>query len=310
MNIIRLHPVFKHMIWGGNKLRTSFGYDVEGDDVGECWGISAHPNGDCTIAGGKYDGMLLSQLFSAHRELFGNIKGNRFPLLTKIIDAKADLSIQVHPDDNYACKHENGSFGKTECWYVLEAEPNATIIIGHRASSHEEMEMMIREKRWSEFIREIPVKKGDFYHIAPGTVHAIKAGTVILETQQSSDITYRVYDYDRLSGGKPRQLHIEQSIDVISAPFVDKEPNTNPNATINKNMKSLDACSFFDVWKFDVDGVEPLVMDRKFMLVSVIQGEGYIGEESIKKGDHFILPTGYGSAMVRGHLQMIVSSPT
>lgn len=310
MNIIRLHPVFKHMIWGGNKLRKNFGYDVEGDDVGECWGISAHPSGDCTIAGGQYDGMLLSQLFNTHRELFGNIKGDRFPLLTKIIDAKADLSIQVHPDDNYACKHENGSFGKTECWYVLEAEPYATIIIGHNASSHEEMELMIREKRWSEFIREIPVKKGDFYHIAPGTVHAIKAGTVILETQQSSDITYRVYDYDRLSGGKPRQLHIEQSIDVISAPFVDKEPNTNPNATINKNMKSLDACSFFDVWKFDVDGVEPLVMDRKFMLVSVIQGEGYIGEESIKKGDHFILPTRYGSAMVRGHLQMIVSSPT
>ena len=154
------------------------------------------------------------------------------------------------------------------------------------------------------------MKKGDFYHIAPGTVHAIKAGTVILETQQSSDITYRVYDYDRLSGGKPRQLHIEQSIDVISAPFVDKEPNINPSATINKNMKSLDSCHFFDVWKFDVDGVEPLVMDRKFMLVSVIQGDGYIGQESLKKGDHIILPSGYGSTMVRGHLQMIVSSPT
>ena len=107
MEIIKLEPVFKHTIWGGSKLRTAFGYSVEGDDVGECWGISAHPNGDCIIADGEYKGMTLSQLFESHRELFGNISGDRFPLLTKIIDARTDLSIQVHPDDAYAAEHEN-----------------------------------------------------------------------------------------------------------------------------------------------------------------------------------------------------------
>lgn len=309
MDILRLEPVFKHMIWGGNKLRKDFGYDIEGDDVGECWGISAHPNGDCLIANGAYKGMHLSELFEQHRELFGNAEEDRFPLLTKIIDAKADLSIQVHPDDAYAAEHENGSLGKTECWYILDAEPGTTIVIGHNAASHEEMETMIREKRWSEFIREIPVKKGDFFHITPGTVHAIKGGTVILETQQSSDITYRVYDYNRLSDGKPRPLHVEQSIDVIKAPYVDEKPETNPDITCNRNMKQLVSCSFFTVWKFDVYGAEKLIMDAKYMLVSVIDGEGTIDGEPIKKGDHFILPAGYEEAMVEGKIQMIVSAP-
>ena len=309
MEILRLQPVFKHMIWGGSKLRTDFGYEIEGDDVGECWGISAHPNGDGTIANGAYQGMHLSELFDKHRELFGDIEGDKFPLLTKIIDAKADLSIQVHPDDAYAGEHENGSLGKTECWYVLDAEPGTTIVIGHNASSHEEMESMIRDKRWNEFICEIPVKKGDFFHITPGTVHAIKGGTLILETQQSSDITYRVYDYDRLSDGKPRPLHVEQSIDVITAPYVEEKPQTDDSVTSNKNMEQLVSCPFFTVWKFDVEEEQTLVMDTKCMLVSVIEGEGTIDGEAIRKGDHFILPAKYGEAKFKGHMQMIVSAP-
>ena len=216
--IIFLHPVFKQMIWGGNRLATDFGYDIPGDNTGECWGISAHPNGDDSIANDCYAGMTLSQLWNEHPELFGNIEGDRFPLLIKIIDAKDNLSIQVHPYDEYAAKNENGSLGKTECWYIIDCPDDAKLVVGHNAKTHEELSDMIHEGRWSEFIRYVPIKKGDFIQIDPGTVHAITSGCMILETQQNSDITYRVYDYDRLSNGKPRDLHVKQSIDVITVP--------------------------------------------------------------------------------------------
>ena len=195
--ILFMEPVFTHNIWGGTKLREEYGYSIEGDDIGECWGIAAHPNGTCTIADGAYKGKKLSDLWEEHRELFGNTQGKVFPLLIKIIDAKADLSIQVHPDDTYAAEHEKGSLGKMECWYILDCEPDSKLVIGHNAKTHEELEDMVHNGRWSELIREVPVKKGDFIQIDPGTVHAIKGGITILETQQNSDITYRVYDYDR-----------------------------------------------------------------------------------------------------------------
>lgn len=140
--IIFLNPVFTHNIWGGTKLRDEYGYDIEGDDIGECWGIAAHENGNCTIKEGMYKGETLAGLWSEHRELFGNIYGDRFPLLVKIIDAKADLSIQVHPDDAYAASHENGSLGKMECWYILDCKEDTSLVVGHNARTHEEREAM------------------------------------------------------------------------------------------------------------------------------------------------------------------------
>ena len=190
--ILFLNPVFTKNIWGGTKLREDFGYDIEGDDIGECWGVAAHQNGDDTIREGKFKGKKLSELWKEEPQLFGNVDIDRFPLLIKIIDAKADLSIQVHPNDEYAKVNENGSFGKTECWYIIDCPENASLVIGHNAKTKEELSDMIHEGKWKEFIREIPVKKGDFIQIDPGTVHAIKGGLMILETQQNSDITYRV----------------------------------------------------------------------------------------------------------------------
>ena len=138
-NIIFLAPVFKTMIWGGNKLATEFGYSIPSDNTGECWAISAHKNGDCEIKNGEYSGKTLSWLWDNHRELFGNVVGEVFPLLIKIIDAKTDLSIQVHPDDTYAKTYENGSLGKTECWYILDCNENADLIIGHNGKDKEEL---------------------------------------------------------------------------------------------------------------------------------------------------------------------------
>lgn len=298
------------MIWGGSRLAEDYGYEIPGDNTGECWAISAHPNGDCEIANGEYAGKTLSWLWENHRELFGGLTGDRFPLLIKIIDAKADLSIQVHPDDAYAAEHENGSFGKTECWYILDAKEGGTIVIGHNAKDSSEVKEMIEGKRWSEFIREVPVKKGDFFQISPGCVHAIKGGTLILETQQNSDITYRVYDYDRLQNGKPRQLHVQQSIDVIKAPFVPTETAGKTQRVGDAIVEELVSCSYYTVQKITVDGSAELANDRPFVDISVLEGEGTIGGMAVKKGTHLIVPAGYGAITIAGNMMMITSSVT
>lgn len=296
------------MIWGGSGLRDKFGYEIPGDKTGECWAVSAHPNGDCTVKEGIYEGSSLSELWDAHPELFGNPEGDRFPLLVKIIDAKEDLSIQVHPDDDYAGRNENGSLGKTECWYILDCPENASLVVGHNAGSREELADMIHQGRWSELIREIPVKKGDFVQINPGTVHAIKGGLMILETQQNSDITYRVYDYGRLTDGKPRELHVRQSIDVITVPAPSADQSVKAALNLPKNqMNELISCDYYTVWKMEVDGAVSFEQKYPFLIMSVIEGEGSVNGRAIRKGDHFILPNEFGDVGLQGNMQLIMS---
>ncbi|NBH24853.1 mannose-6-phosphate isomerase, class I [Lachnospiraceae bacterium] len=306
--MLLLNPVFKQRIWGGDQLKAKFGYEIPGDDTGECWAVSAHPNGDCTVKEGIYEGATLSELWEKHPELFGNPREDRFPLLVKIIDAKDDLSIQVHPDDAYAKEHENGSLGKTECWYILDCTEDATLVAGHNAGSREELSDMIHQGRWTELIREIPIKKGDFIQIDPGTVHAIKGGLMILETQQNSDITYRVYDYDRLTDGKPRELHVAQSIDVITVPAPTAQESVKDALNLPENkMNELISCDYYTVWKLDVEGSFSFEQSHPFLIMSVIGGEGSINARTIKKGDHFILPAGFGSVEMQGKMQLIAS---
>lgn len=306
-NIIFLEPVFKEMIWGGNKLRTSFGYDIPSDNTGECWAIAAHKNGDSKVVSGEYKGRTLSELWDEKRELFGNLKGEVFPLLIKILDAKTDLSIQVHPDDAYAGEKENGSLGKTECWYVLECEEDTSIIIGHNAKDGADLKDMVDNNRWSELLREVSIKKGDFFQIEPGCIHAIKGGTVILETQQNSDITYRLYDYGRLSNGKPRELHTEKALDVIKAPFVDG--GTSRECTENNSYlrEHLVSCSYYNVERIVVKEKAEIMQDNRFMNVSVVEGKGTVDGIEIKKGSHFILPFEYGEAVFEGEMELIIS---
>lgn len=307
--ILFLQPVFTHNIWGGTKLRDEYGYEIDGNDIGECWGISAHEHGDCIVREGDYKGIRISELWDKHPEVFGNVSGDRFPLLVKIIDAKEDLSIQVHPNDAYACEHENGSLGKTECWYILDCEENATLVVGHNATTKEELHNMVADARWNEFIREVPIKKGDFIQIEPGTVHAIKGGILLLETQQNSDITYRVYDYDRLSNGKPRELHIEKSLDVINVPAEAVENTVVHALDIPKNeFYELANCEYYKVFKADIDGYMEQEQNHPFMLMSVVEGSGTMNGQELKKGNHFIVPYGYGSMNLRGKMQIIAST--
>ncbi|HKM03386.1 MAG TPA: GH1 family beta-glucosidase [Lachnospiraceae bacterium] len=307
--ILFLNPVFKQMVWGGNRLGKDFPYTIPGDNTGECWAVSAHPSGDCIVKEGIFAGKTLSSLWKEQPELFGNMDLDRFPLLVKIIDAKDDLSIQVHPNDEYAGIHENGSLGKTECWYILDCPEDATLVIGHNATSKEELTTMIKNNLWDSFIREIPVKKGDFLQINPGTVHAIKGGIMILETQQNSDVTYRVYDYNRLTDGKPRELHVEKSIDVITVPARPVEESVKQVTGLGRNQKNLlIQCDYYKVWKMDITKKVSFVQNDPFLIMSVIEGDGLIDGNFVKKGDHFILPEGYGNYELQGNMQMIAST--
>ena len=309
-SIIELVPVFKEKIWGGRKLETEFGYEIPAGPVGECWAISAHPAGDDEIASGEYAGKTLSWLWDEHRELFGNCEGDRFPLLVKIIDAKDDLSIQVHPDNDYAAEHENGSLGKKECWYVLSAEPGQTIVVGQRAHSREEFAQMVEEGRWSELLNEIPIKAGDFFQIDPGTVHAIKGGTVILESQQSSDVTYRVYDYDRKQDdGTLRPLHMQQALDVIDfdrAPLTSGEVElTGPVTTLEQNE-----CYTVDLVRVGEDGCPAelaVETPHPFTCISVIEGEGVVNGREVKKGTHLLALSACDTLELSGTMQVVLS---
>ena len=186
MEPLFVKPVLKETLWGGTRLAAEFGYETTSDHIGESWALSGHKNGDCSVythsGNSIYEGRTISDLWKNERELFGNAEGESFPLLVKFIDARDDLSIQVHPDDAYAGANENGSYGKTECWYILDNTGDGKIIVGHNAKDKAELCDMIDNGRWNELIRQVPCKKGSFFQIVPGTVHAIKRNTGIYPT--------------------------------------------------------------------------------------------------------------------------------
>ena len=219
------------------------------------------------------------------------------------------MSIQVHPDDAYARKNENGSLGKTECWYIMGCKEDATIVIGHNAKDREELKQMVAEGRWQELIREIPIHKGDFIQIDPGTVHAIKADTLILETQQNSAITYRLYDYGRLQNGKPRELHIEKSLDVITVPAKSAEESVESISNLPENtLNQIYTCEKYTVFKMDVNGSAVFEQSYPFLAASVLEGDGSVDGSEVHKGDHFIIPNGYGKVEMNGSMSLILST--
>ncbi|MCL2050426.1 MAG: mannose-6-phosphate isomerase, class I [Lachnospiraceae bacterium] len=288
-------PEHKYLVWGK-----------------ESWTISAHINGDVYVSDGSYTGKKLSRLWKEKPELFGKKRRSRsplgsFPLLVKIITADDDLSIQVHPDDSYAFENENGSLGKTECWYILDCNDDAHLVNGHNAKDKAELKAMINENRFDELIREIPVKAGDFIQINPGTIHAIKGGIRLLEIQQSSDITYRLYDYDRLIGKSPRQLHLKQSLDVITCPDLASGNLTTAMKRPVNQLNELVKCEYYTVWEAEVSLEMTLNQKHPFMIVCVISGEGQTEDKKIKKGDHFIIPHGYGDVTFSGEMKLILA---
>ena len=311
MQPIFLSPVFQERIWGGQKLKTLFSYDLPYAHTGECWAISAHPNGQSVIREGEFSGLTLGELWGSHPELFQS-SSPRFPLLTKILDASDNLSVQVHPNDDYARLHENGELGKTECWYILDAEPGAEIIYGHAAQTKEQLISYMKEGNWDDLLTKVPVQAGDFFYVPSGTIHALGKGIVVLETQQSSDTTYRVYDYNRIDkDGNTRELHLEKAIDVTTVPQVyvpTKPEQLSENGII---ITTLVSNQFFTVQKWDITDCTTLPAHAKYTICSVIAGEGVlqIGAHSydLTKGDHFILPVNFGEYTLKGEFTIIIS---
>ena len=217
--VVKLDPAFKDNLWGGTKLRTVFGKKCDYDVIGESWELSAHPDGQSRIADGRYKGMLFNDYLSIiGKEALGwkCQAQDRFPVLIKFIDAKQALSIQIHPDDEYALENE-GEYGKNEMWYVIDCEPGAYLYCGlSKDVSKEEIEERIANNTITEVLNRIDVKPGDVVMVKAGTIHAIGAGILICEIQQNSNSTYRMYDYDRRDKfGNPRELHVAKALDVV-----------------------------------------------------------------------------------------------
>lgn len=310
---IFLQPVFQERLWGGVKLKTLFGYDIPSRHTGEAWAISAHKNGPSKILNGPLAGYHLRDVWKNHPSLFGKTSTEEeFPLLVKILDANDHLSVQVHPDDPYARNVEGEPYGKTECWYILDCDDDAEIVFGHHARSKEGFQAMAAAGEWDRLLRRVNVQKGDFIYVPSGTLHAIGKGIVILETQQSSDITYRVYDYDRRDAkGRTRELHLQSSVEVMNYPHDAGQPDKVENVIGDLVSTRLIKEEYFTVYHWQLDGQAVTPLRNDYLLASVIAGEGHITvcehDFAIKKGDHFILPATIKHYQLKGDLEMILS---
>lgn len=308
--ILFLRGKFSEKIWGGSKLKEIYSYPIPSDKTGEYWAISGMDGESSTVINGELEGESLREVYKNNPELFGNPKEEEFPLLVKIIDAADDLSIQVHPDDEMAKRLEN-SKGKTECWYILNEKP-ASIIFGLNVDSKDEAIRLIDERKWKDLLREVPTKKGDFFFVRAGSVHAIKKDSLILEIQQASDITYRLYDYDRKDAdGNLRDLHLEKSKEAIKI-----LPEENQIKEISKDgfvERILTENEYFEVREIKTQNEGDFKRERPYLLESVVEGEGEIIIENekypIKKGDFFILTNLAKEYKFTGKLTIVESNP-
>ena len=286
-----LKPVCKDYIWGGNRLRE-YGKESEKDKIAESWELSCHPDGESVIASGEYQGMTLRKFLQENPDALGVYceKFDRFPVLIKLIDAKENLSLQVHPDNAYAIKHEQ-DWGKTELWYVIEAEPEAEIIYGFQDTlTKEQFRFAVENHKILDWVKHVPVKAGDVFYIPSGTVHAIGKGILLAEIQQNSNVTYRIYDYDR-----GRELHIEKALDVVKLAPAENPPLEAPVIRKGFTAQYLKRCPFFTVQK--ITALESSVgYYDSFRHLLILDGEAVIeidGEEvPIKKGDSLFIPAG------------------
>ena len=304
---LKFTPILKEKIWGGKKLKNTFGKDSE-DSIGESWELSGVEDNKSIVANGPFMGKNIDWLLSNYNERLVGDKvylhfGNTFPLLFKFIDAAQDLSVQVHPSDFHAKKRHN-SFGKTEMWYVLQADKNAELIVGFKGEiDNEGYQKALEENRITEILNSVPVKTGDAIIINPGTVHAIGAGTLLAEIQQTSDITYRIYDWDRPgTDGKMRDLHTALALDVIdfsvSPAFIEYNEQINLPILIGKT-------EFFAVNKLVL--TQPLEHElsnfTSFIVYMCLEGQAEIEAngfpESIKKGETILIPAAIDKINIR-----------
>lgn len=312
MSVLKLKPSCKDYLWGGHRLVEEYGKEYDGEILAETWELSCHPDGPSTIVNGAYAGKTLEEYIEAEgKEVLGtNCRRFRdFPILTKFIDAKQDLSIQVHPDNRYALKNE-GQYGKTEMWYVVDAGKEAFLYYGFKKEvSKEEFEERIKTDTLLEVLNAVPVHKGDVLFIEAGTIHAIGKGIVIAEIQQNSNVTYRVYDFGRVGkDGKKRELHIDKAVEVT---------NRVPISRKNTCYPHIASCDYFTVDCLNMDGklmssMKGSVGEESFASILIMEGEGTIscGGETIpyRKGDSFFMSAGSGEYEISGECEVLITT--
>lgn len=318
--IVKLDPAFKDNLWGGTKIRDVFGKKCDYDVIGESWELSAHPDGQSRIADGYYKGMLFNDYLNIiGKEALGwkCQAQDRFPVLIKFIDAKQALSIQIHPDDEYALENEN-EYGKNEMWYVVDSEPGSYLYCGlSRDASKEEILERINNNTITDILNKIEVKAGDVVMVKAGTIHAIGAGVFICEIQQNSNCTYRMYDYDRRDKfGNPRELHVKKALDVVDNHKYIKDNKTEVVIARNEHFteERLVQCKYFEVYKYDVNDEAKITVDEaSFVSVLFINGSGTIETDDYEKtmefkaGDSFFVSAGLRSIIVKGQATMVVT---
>lgn len=310
---IKLKPEFKEIIWGGNRLKNEYNKVSSLNNIAESWELTVRPDGMNIIDGGEFDGLTMEEYINKNGfSVVTDKEMDRFPLLIKFIDAEDNLSIQVHPDDEYGMKTAN-SLGKTEMWYIIDAKPGAKLVYGLKEGCTIEMlKNAIDNNTVEDMLNYVPVKKGDVFFIPSGLVHAIGAGILLAEIQQNSNITYRVYDYNRVGkDGKPRELHVNDALNVI----VNRSENEIDKIRFSTNAKNdttLASCEYFTVDKYTVNGEIKLNTDEKsFNSVLCLDGCGTLefnGEIfSITKGDSYFIPANLGNYTIKGNLEIVVS---
>ena len=289
---IKLKPAFKDYLWGGTRLRDDFGKDCDFDKIAESWELSCHKDGNGTNC-----------------EKFEN-----FPILIKLIDAKDNLSVQVHPNNEYAQRVE-GEYGKTEMWYVVDCDEGASLLYGFKHNiTKEEFRERIENNTLLEVTNSVPVKKGDVFFIEAGTLHAIGKGILIAEIQQNSNTTYRIYDYGRVGAdGKPRQLHIDKAVDVTNLCPAKPYPQSEPVDMGGWTKKRLAKCEYFTVDVINVDTSAALEADKSsFVNILVLDGGCVLSSEGndaveLKKGDSVFIPAGLGKFELTGKCTAVMT---
>ena len=309
----KLVPEFKESIWGGNKLKTDYNKKSELNNIAESWELTVRPDGMNTIADGEFKGYTMEEYIDEKGFSVVTDKNlDRFPLLIKFIDAEDNLSIQVHPDDEYAMDKAN-SLGKTEMWYVIDAKPGAKLVYGLKPGCDvKSLGEAISNGTVEDQLNYVNVKKGDVFFIPSGLVHAIGAGILLAEIQQNSNITYRVYDYNRLGkDGKPRELHVTDALNVIVNRSED-EINKIRYSKCEKTPTCLASCEYFTVDKYNLNGKITLSTGcDSFNSVLCLDGNAQItyNDEKfiITKGDSYYVPANIGEYSIEGAAELIVS---
>lgn len=307
-----LKPVGKDYLWGGTRLKKEFNKSMLLTPLAETWECSTHPDGFSRVANGEFKGRTLGEVLTIHPEFLGtrNSSFDGLPILVKLIDAEKDLSIQVHPDDDYAWHHE-GQSGKTEMWYVLDAKPDTTIIHGFaHPMTKELLNRAVQKGELSKHFQKIHVQKDNVFFIPAGTVHAIGAGALIAEIQENSNITYRIYDYDRTDkNGKKRELHFDKAVEVMNME-VGEAVRQGPRMVHyypGCSREILCRCKYFETERIQVTkGFSFSVTESSFQILLCIDGEGGL-ETNIQnhplrfsKGTCLFIPAGMGRCYVLG----------